>query len=175
MLDLGCLVSLLMRQISDDSFIFQIFSLWYTNSFLQNRYVADCNDFSVQVFSLTKRCTATLSISFRRATPILCGSIPFFPLKCMCVEKSVHECTLVVIVSINVRKSYYFSREVTNPCNDFSGSLFSLNNKVTPIMMVDLPNAVLLYVFSVLLWGMCTKTRVTSNYLSGVARLGDGF
>ena len=69
--------------------------------------------FSVQVFSLTKRCTATLSISFRRATPILCGSIPFFPLKCMCVEKSVHKCTFVVITLRNVRKTYYFSREVT--------------------------------------------------------------
>ena len=140
--------------------IYQIFPLCYTNSFLQNRYVADCDDFLGSFFSLIKHCTATLSISFWRARPIPCNSIPFFPLKCMCVEKSVHECTLVVIVSINVRKSYYFSREVTNPCDDFSGSLFSLNNKVTPIMMVDLPNTSTFISPSILLLGNMHQNSV---------------
>ena len=100
----------------------------------------DCNVFCDSVFSLIKHCVATLSTSFCRARPIFWCSIPFFSLKCMCVEKNWYECTLVVILPTKCHKTILFISWGHKSCNDSWCSVFSLLDKVTSIMIVNYSN-----------------------------------
>ena len=127
----------------------------------------DCNVFCDSVFSLIKHCVATLSTSFCRARPIFWCSIPFFSLKCMCVEKNWYECTLVVILSKNVINSYYLSHEVTNHATildvQFSRSSIKLHRSWWWIIQTMVLSCGVAFPFC----GKSTKTRVTGNTLNG--------
>ena len=50
-------------------------------------YVADCYDFSYR-FSLIVHFVPKVEVYFFAVRPIFSHSIPFFPLKCLCVEKN---------------------------------------------------------------------------------------